>query len=223
MRGLVVAVALLTVGTMAQVPLAPVPTAEEVLQFLQGMPISAALKAALAPVLGAGLATGRATPAVSLPFLRGLATLPPPQAEEALSIVYRTLERGFMVDALMNDVLKVLKMGQPWEAVMTNLRIRANLLVASQQVLVQHGIVGVGPQGPGGPLLPQDRLVVEMAWAVGDFVLSQPREPLEAFVRSRFQKLRGSVLDPSLVDPLLAALTPELVEQIARQAYGPSL
>jgi hypothetical protein len=62
-----------------------------------------------------------------------------------------------------------------------------------------------------------------MAWAVGDFVLSQPREPLEAFVRSRFQKLRGSVLDPSLVDPLLAALTPELVEQIARQAYGPSL
>jgi hypothetical protein len=206
---------------MAQVPLAPPPPPEEVLRFLQTMLISPELKAALAPVLGAGLATGRATSGVSLPFLRQLATVTPAQAEEALTIVHRALERGFIVDALMNDVLKILQMGQPWEAVTTNLWIHSNLLVVSQQVLIQYGIIGVGPQGPGGPLLPQDRLILEMAWVVGDFVLSQPRVPLEAFVRSRFEKLRGVVLDPAIVDSLLAALTPALVEEIARRAYGP--
>jgi hypothetical protein len=60
-----------------------------------------------------------------------------------------------------------------------------------------------------------------MAWAVGDFVISQPRESLEAFVRSRFVKLRGAVLDPGDVDRLLEALTAELVQQIAYRAYGP--
>lgn len=220
MRTLALIGALFTAGAVAQVPLAPSPSPEEVLNFLQGMPISHEIKAALTPVFAAGLATKRATTAVSLPFLRQMATVPRAQAEEVLKVIHQALERGFMVDALMNDVLKVVQMGQPWEAVMTNLRIRYNLLVASQQVLIQYGIIGVGPQGPGGPLLPQDRLVVEMAWAVGDFLLGQPREPLDAFVRARFRKLRGAVLDASIVDPLLAALTPELVQQIAGRAYG---
>lgn len=207
------AILLFTVGAMAQVT-PPPPPVGEVLGFLQGMAISPELKAGLAPVLGAGLSTGRATTQVSLTFLRQLAGLAPAQAEEALAVIHRALERGFIVDRLMNVVLKDLQMGQPWERVDTNLKVRYKLLVASQQVLVQAGIVGVGSQAPGGPLLPQDWLVLEMAWAVGDFHFSQPRETLESFVRSRFLKLRGSVLDPSIADPLLAALTPELVQQI---------
>lgn len=221
MRIVAVAAVLLSMAVSAQLVLPPAPSTDEVLDFLKTMPISAELKALFAPVLSAGLSTGRATPGVSPPFLRQIAALSPAQAEEVVWVIHHALDRGFITDPLMNDVLKVLQMGQPWEAVLTNLKIRYNLLGAAQQVLIQYRIVGVGPQGPGGPLLPQDRLVLEMAWAVGDFVISQPRESLEAFVRSRFVKLRGAVLDPGDVDRLLEALTAELVQQIAYRAYGP--
>lgn len=216
----------LAVGAAAQVTLfAPAPSEADVLSFLQGMAISPELKVAVAPVLGAGLSTGRATTRVSLAFLQQLALLPRAQAEEALTVVHRALERGFMVDALMNDALKVLQMGQPWEAVMTNLKVRYNLLLATQQVLLGYGVIGVGPQGPGGKLLPQDRLVLETSWGVGDWVLGQPRETLDAYVRSRLLKVKGSVGKEQpdladLVDRLLSVLTPELVGQIASRAYG---
>lgn len=220
MRILALAVALFAAGAWAQVPLGPSPSAEEVLSFLQRMAISPELKAVVTPVLGAGLGTGRATTRVTMTFLQQLSTQARAQAEEALTVVHRALERGFMVDALMNDVLKVLQMGQPWEAVMTNLKVRYNLLVATQQVLLGYGVIGVGPQGPGGPLLPQDRLILETAWAVGDWLFGQPRETLEAYVRSRLLRSRGMIPDPNLVDRLLAVLTPELVQQIASRAYG---
>ncbi|MCX7750194.1 MAG: hypothetical protein N2320_01295 [Candidatus Bipolaricaulota bacterium] len=214
-------VLLVGVGAAAQVPLAPAPSVDQVLGFLQGMAISPELKAAVAPVLGAGMTTGRAGTRVALEFLGRLALLPRAQAEEALLLVHRALERGFIVDGLMNEVLKVLQMGQPWEAVMTTLRVRFNLLLATQQVLLTHRVIGPGSQAPGGPLLEQDRLVVETAWAVGDWILGQPRDTLESYVRSRLVRLRGSVLSPGVVDPLLAALTPELLGQIASRAYGP--
>lgn len=216
----------LALGAVAQVTLfSPPPSEAEVLSFLQGMAISAELKAVVAPVLGAGLNTGRATPRVSLAFLQQLSALSRAQAEEALIVVHRALERGFMVDTLMNDALKVLQMGQPWEAVMTNLGVRYNLLVATQQVLLEYRIIGVGPQGPGGPLLAQDRLVLETSWAVGDWLLGQPRDTLDAYVRSRLLKVQGTVAkeQPGLVElvsGLLAVLTPELVGQIASRAYG---
>lgn len=211
----------LVLGAGAQVTFSPAPPVEQVLSFLQGMEISSEVKAAVGPVLGAGMTTGRAGTRVALEFLGRLSTLPRAQAEEALLVVHRALERGFIVDGLMNEVLKVLQMGQPWEAVMTTLKVRSNLLLATQQVLLTYKVVGVGPQGPGGPLLEQDRLILEMAWAVGDWILGQPRETLEGYVLSRLLRLRGSVLSPGVVDPLLAVLTPELVGGIASRAYGP--
>ncbi|MFH1610112.1 MAG: hypothetical protein ABID40_05760 [Candidatus Bipolaricaulota bacterium] len=227
MRGLALVLALLSVGAAAQFPLSPPPPPGDVLAFLQTMEISPELKAAFAPVLGAGLTTGRATPQVSLLLLRQLAELASSQADEALAVFHQALERGFIVDtgltgsSLMNGVLKLLQMGYPWEVVVSNLRLRYNLLVATQGVLLQYGIIGTGAQGPGGPLLPQDRLVLETAWAVGDFMLGQPREPMEAFVRARLLNLCGSVFSKSTVDPLLAALTLELVQEIASRAFQP--
>lgn len=202
------------VGGTAQVPLSPSPTPTEVLDFLQTMPVSPQLKSALAPVLSVGLATKRASSQFALPFLRQLSVRPAAQAEEALTVIHRALQRGFIVDPLMTEVLKGLQMGQPWERVREILWIRYNSLVAAQQVLLRHGIVGVGSQAPGGPLLDQDRLILEMAWAVGDYHFVQPQETLEAYVRARFLKLRGPVLPPNLVDPLLAVLTQDLVQQI---------
>ncbi len=204
----------LAVGGTAQVTLSPSPASEEVLDFLQTMTVSPQLKAALTPVLSAGLATKRAAPQFALPFLRQLSVRPAPQAEEALTVIHRALERGFIVDPLMTEVLKGLQMGQPWERVREILWIRYNSLVATQQVLLRYGIVGVGSQAPGGPLLDQDRLVLELAWAVGDYYFVQPQETLEAYVRARFLRLRGPVLAPSVVDPLLRVLTQDLVQQI---------
>jgi len=230
-RCLALALALLSVGAVAQFPLSAPPPPEEVLAFLQTMAISPELKAAFAPALGAGLATGRATPQVSLLLLRQLAALPPAHAEMALTVFHLALERGFIVDtgltgsSMMNRVLMLVQMGKPWEVVVFDLDLRYNLLVATQVVFLQHGIIGVGPQGPGGPLLPQDRLVLETAWAMaeiwGTVLPGQPGEPLEAFVRARLLNLRGTVpvLAPSIVDPLLAVLTPEMVQEIANRAF----
>lgn len=214
MRIRVLILLVFAVGAMAQVTLSPPPAAGEVLDFLQTMLVCPDLKAKFAPVLATGLSAGRASSQYALPFLQQLSVQPSAQAEEALAVIHRALERGFIVDPLMNDVLKGLQMRQPWERVKANLGIRYNSLVAAQHVLLQYGIIGIGPQAPGGPLLPQDRLVLEMAWAVGDYYFLQPQETLEAYVRSRLLRLRGSVLDTSVVDPLLAVLTQDLVQQI---------
>jgi len=213
-RSCVLILLVFAVGAMAQVTLPPPPAAGEVLDFLRAMLISPDLKAAFAPVLGAGLSSGRASSQFALPFLRQLSAQPAGQAEEALGVIHRALERGFIVDGLMTDVLKGLQMGQPWDRVRAKLGIRYNSLVAAQHVLLRYGIVGVGPQAPGGPLLDQDRLILEVAWAVGDYHFVQPQETLVEYVRARFLRLRGSVLAPSIVDPLLAVLTQDLVQQI---------
>lgn len=222
MKLLGLAVLVCAMGAMGQVTLSPPPAATDVLVFLQTMEISPQLKAALGPMLSAGLSTRRVSSQFALPFLRQLSALPASQAEEALRVIHQALDRGFIVDPLMTDVLKVLQMGQPWEAVAFNLTVRFNLLVASQQVLVQNGVIGIGPQAPGGELLPQDWFLLETAWAVADWVLGQPREPLEAYVRGRFVNLKmvPSRLDAQMIEPFLAMLTPEVLQQIASRAYG---
>ena len=211
---------LFAVGGAAQAFLSSPPPTGEVLVYLQTMDLCPELKAALAPLLGAGLDSGRATPQVSLLLLQQLSSLPRCQAEDVLTVFYLALERGFIVDtgltgsSLMNRVLMVLQMGKPCDAVVNDLRLRYNLLVSTQQALLEQGVIGVGPQGPGGPLLPQDRLVLETAWAIADVwasvVPGQRGEPMEPFVRARLLNLRGLVLAPSTVDPLMAVLTPEL-------------
>ncbi len=70
-------------------------------------------------------------------------------------------------------------------------------------------------------MLPRDRLVLEIAWVVADYQLDpQPRaDPLEVSVRVRLVNLSGSVLSPSIVEPVLAALTPELLQEIAGRVF----
>ncbi|HEU68623.1 MAG TPA: hypothetical protein ENN53_05360 [Candidatus Acetothermia bacterium] len=219
-------VAALFVGAVGQFVPFPSTPPEEVLGFLQAMEIAPAIKAAFSPVLGAALATGRATPPVSLELLRRLAELPAPQAEEALDVFRKALERGFIVDtgagsSLMNRVLMRLRMGAPWELVKYELAARYNALVATEEVLLWHGLIGQGAQAPGGQVLPRDRLVLEIAWVVADYQLDpQPRTvPLEAVVRDRLVNLSGSVLAPSIIEPVLVALTPELLQEIAGRVF----
>lgn len=66
----------LVLGAGAQVTFSPAPPVEQVLSFLQGMEISSEVKAAVGPVLGAGMTTGRAGTRVALEFLGRLSTLP---------------------------------------------------------------------------------------------------------------------------------------------------
>ncbi|MBC7220787.1 hypothetical protein H5T55_04870 [Candidatus Bipolaricaulota bacterium] len=226
MKRLAPMVALLFVGAVGQFLPFSSPAPDEVLAFLQAMEIAPTIKAAFSPVLGAGLAAGRATPQVSLELLRRLAELPAREAEEALDVFRKALERGFIVDtgagsSLMNRVLMRLRMGAPWELVKYELAARYNALVATEEVLLRHALIGRGAQAPGGPVLPRDRLILEIAWVVADYQLDpQPRaDPLEASVRVRLVNLSGSVLSPSIVEPVLAALTPELLQEIAGRVF----
>ncbi len=223
MKGLLVGLAVFAVGASAQVPS---PSPDAVLSFLQTMAISAELKAAFSPVLGAGLAAGRATPRGALELLQRLAELPPPQAEEALVVFHDALARGIIVDtgaasSLMNRVLMRLRMGSPWELVQYELRARYNALVATEEVLLRYGVIGRGSQAPGGVVLPQDRLVLEIAWAVADWQLDPQlqTDPLEVFVRDRLVKLGGPVLAKSMVDSILPALTLGLLQEIAGRVF----
>ncbi len=218
----------LTFPAWGQVQLLGVPatTSNEVLTFLQGMEISAELKGTLSPLLSGAFATGRATPHVSLLLLRQLSPRPREQVEEALTVFQLALAQGFIVDtgltgsSLMNRVLMLLQMGQPWEQVVADLKLRYNLLVATRTVLLRYGVIGAFSRHVGEPLLPEDRLVLEVAWAVGDY-LGQPPGALEVQVRGRLMQLRGAVLAPAVVDPLLMVLCPEMVQSIVVLAFQP--
>ncbi len=214
----VVGFALLGLG---QLPPSVAPA--EVLTYLQTMAISPELKNSFAPLLSAALTTGRATCSVSLNFLRQLSARPPAEAEECILVIRAALEQGFIVDtgtgsSLMNQVLKLLQLKLAWDQLIADVKIRYNLMVATRTVLGRYGAVERTSLQVGEPVLPQDRLVLELAWAVGDY-LGQDPVAVEAQVRGRLVNLRGTVLPPSTVDPVLQVLDVEMVQAITVLAF----
>jgi len=72
---------------------------------------------------------------------------------------------------------------------------------------------------------PSAKLISELAWAIGDY-LSPGGSPtdaatIESKVRERLVRLRGTALAPGVVDPLIAVLSPALVQEIAGLALNP--
>lgn len=225
-------VAFLSLAQPVVVPSVPSPTPEEVLQFLSGMNLSPEFRAAFASVLRAGLATGRATPTVSLLLLRDLSALPREAVERLLEPIRFALAQGFIVDtglvgsSMMNEVRKLLVLGRQPEEIEGVLRVRLAMLLATRSVLTRYELVASPPLPPDKPLPPEERLVLEVAWAVSDFLLweggtlADPR--LLGFVQTRLNQLCAvGVLSVEQCQRSVAALTLEMLQEIGRLAFQP--
>ncbi|MEN3010203.1 MAG: hypothetical protein ABDI20_04365 [Candidatus Bipolaricaulaceae bacterium] len=226
---------LIALGALAQpvvLPSSPCPAPEEVLQFLLGMNLAPEFRAAVAGALSAGMATGRATPTVSLLLLQDLARLPREAAERILEVIRFALAQGFIVDtglagsSMMNEARKLLALGRKPEEIEAVLRMRLAVLLATRSVLSRSGVVAASPAPPDKPLPPEERFVLEVAWAVGDFVLweggsfADPR--LFPFVQGRLNRLCSvGVLSAEQCQRSVVALTPEMLQEIGRLAFQP--
>ncbi len=225
-------VAVVALAQPVVVPTIPCPTPEEVLQFLAGMNLSPEFRGALASVLAAGLATGRATPTVSLLLLRDLSSLPREAAERLLEPIRFALAQGFIVDtgltgsSMMNEVRKLLVLGRRPEEIEGVLKTRLAMLLATRSVLTRYGLVHAPPLPPDKPLPPEERFVLEVAWGVSDFLLweggtlTDPR--LRTFVQTRLNQLCAvGVLSAEQCSWSATALTLEMFQEIGRLAFQP--
>jgi len=226
MRTLFAGLVLLVMGgfVSGQVPLAPTVGPNEVLALLQSLPISPELKSKLQGEMSSALATGYLSPGVAFPFLQALSALPQAQIEQALSLVREALGEKLVVDPLLNEALKGLRLVRPWPEVMGMLQLRLALLKATGAVLQAHGLVPVPTPKGSSPFL-SAKLVLELAWAIGDYLVAggSPVDgaTMESMVRNRLIRLRGTALPPEVVDPLIAVLSPALVQEIAGLALNP--
>ena len=225
MRTFLAGLTLLVVAglTWGQVPLGPAASPNDVLTLLQSLPISPELKSELLGEVPSALATGLLSPRVAVPFLQALSALPQAQIEQTLSLVHEALEEKFIVDPLLLETLKGLRLARPWPEVMGMLQLRFALLRATRRVLQAHGLVPMTPKGISPS--PSTKLISELAWAIGDY-LSPGGSPadaatMESMVRERLVRLRGTALAPGVVDPLIAVLSPALVQEIAGLALNP--
>ena len=218
----------------AQTPLAPPASPDQVLELLQALPAPPDLKESLAGELTAAMNEQRLTPGVALAFLGEVAELSQADREDALGILNHALAGGYILDPLLNEALKGLRrLGRPWPEVAGVLKLRIRLLDATQQVLQWQGVV-LMPLGEAQPLPqrapqpgppPEAALVLEIAWAIGDFLVAggSPADAVSMVgkVEERLLRLRGWLLPAELVDHLLAELSPALVRQIAGLALSP--
>lgn len=225
---------LLVVVGMAwgQVPLAPEVPPEEVLALVRALEIPDELKVGAQLELSPAMAEGRLTPGVAFAFLSEVQGLSPGEQADALAMLVQGLEQGFILDPLLNEALKGLRLNRPWPEVAGVLELRVNLLVATQQVLESRGLLSPPVGTPlyelrttQSGISPAMQLVLETAWAIGDFLVAggSPADvvPMASLLKSRLSRLRDWGLPSQLVDPVLESLSPILVQEIVELALNP--
>ncbi len=211
---------------------APAPSPNDVLNFLSGMGLPPEFTASLCAALAAGFQSGRATTTVTLLLLQDLTKIPNEQAEGILEILRYALSQGFIVDtglagsSMMNEARKLLALGRSGEEVSRVLSLRLGFLLATRAVLAHYGLVSGATVAPNAPLTPTDRLILELAWAVGDFILwegGNPEDPrFLPYVQGRLNRLAAlGVIPSALAEGTAAALTPGILAEIARFAFQP--
>jgi hypothetical protein len=217
----------------AQVPLAPLVSPPDVLGALSSLAAPEQLKSQLEPLLLAAMQGGRLTPGVAYAFLTEVRRLAPADQTSALNLLLEALQGKYQLDPLLNEALKGLRLRTPWPAVREVLALRIKLLDATQTTLERHGFalsisLKVSPLSRSQVVVaypsPQERLVMEVAWAVGDYLIGGGNpgdsEAIASLVRTRLQRLRDRVLPAKEVDPLLALISPSLVQEIMGMALN---
>ena len=226
LRLIPIAVVLLVSLGRAQVPLAPVVSPQDVLGVLAGMSVSESLKGEVAPLLTGAMQGGRLTPGVAYAYLSEVGRLPPADQTSALELLLTALKGKYPLDPLLNEALKGLRLRTPWPQVREILGLRIRLLDATQTTLERHGFAlsisfQVAPLSKArvtAAFPAQERLVLEVAWAVGDYLIGGGNPgnsaAIASLVKTRLQLLRGRVVPPSEVDPLLSMISPSLIQEI---------
>jgi hypothetical protein len=210
---------------------AQAPSPAEVLNYLAEMGFSQEFTAALSAALLVGFQTGRATTTVTLLLLQDLAKIPKDQAEQTLEILRYALSQGFIVDtgltgsSMMNEVRKLLALGRSGEEITRVLSLRLGFLLATRSILTRYGLILGSTASPDAPITPTDRLVLELAWACGDFILWEGGGPSDPrflpFVQERLNRLCIVGVLPAEAGKIGAALTPEALQEIVRLAFQP--
>lgn len=210
---------------------APPPSPEEVLQSLQTLGFSPEFTATLSAALLSGFRTGRATPTVTLLLLQDLAKLPKEESEQCLEVLRYALSQGFIVDtgpagsSMMNEARKLLALGRSGEEIARVLGLRLGFLLATRSVLARSGLIPPPVLNPEAPVTPNDRVVLELAWAAGDFVLwggGSPTDPrFLGYVQNRLNRLAALGVCPAEAGKVSAALTPAMLAEIVQLAFQP--
>lgn len=210
----------------------PPPSPDEVLNFLGGMGLSPEFTAAFSFALLSGFKSGRVTTTVTLLLLQDLAKIPKEQAEEILEIIRYALSQGFIVDpgltgsSMMNEVRKLLALGRSAPEIVQVLGARLRFLLATRSVLASRGLIPALIPSPEAPLTNSDRLILEVAWAVGDFILwegGNPNDPrFLGYVQGRLNRLCAlGVLPMDVIREVSNSLTQEVLAEITRLAFQP--
>jgi len=210
---------------------APAPSPTEVLNYLVEIGFSQEFTTALSTALLLGFQTGRATTTVTLLLLQDLAKIPKEQAEQTLEILRYALSQGFIVDtgltgsSMMNEARKLLALGRSGEEISRVLSLRLGFLLATRDVFARYGLMPGSPASPDAPVTPTDRLMLELAWACGDFILWEgggPRDPrFLPSVQERLNRLCAVGVLPAEAGRIGAALTPEILQEIVRLVFQP--
>ena len=210
---------------------APAPSPAEVLNYLAEIGFSQEFTTALSTTLLLGFQTGRATTTVTLLLLQDLAKIPKEQAEQTLEILRYALSQGFIVDtgltgsSMMNEARKLLALGRSGEEISRVLSLRLSFLLATRDVLGRYGLMPGSPASPDAPITPTDRLILELAWACGDFILWEGGGPSDPrflpFVQERLNRLCAVGVLPAEAGRIGAALTPEILQEIVRLVFQP--
>lgn len=219
---------ILAMGAGAQIafPLAPQVAPEDVIAFLATLPVPEELKEPLAGEMLAAMGEGRLSPGIAMAFLQALSALSPQEQVQGLEVMLSALVGEMIVDPLLNEALQGLRLARPWAQVLNILQLRLGLLSATQAVFIQQGIIPLRPaQEHAPPDLDAALLVLEVAWAIGDHLISgnSPADAvgMEQLVQARLRRLRGSLLPVQLVDSVLDRLSPALIQEIVALALNP--
>ncbi len=207
------------------------PSPAEVLQALQALDFSPEFEATLSAAFLSGFRTGRATTTVTLLLLQDLSKLPKGEAEQCLEILRYALSQGFIVDtgltgsSMMNEARKLLALGRSGEEIVRVLSLRLGFLLATRSVLVRSGLIPPPMLEPEAPAKPEDRVVLELAWSVGDFVLWEGGSPGDprflGYVQSRLNRLSALGVCPMEAGKVSALLTPAMLAEIVQLAFQP--
>lgn len=207
------------------------PAPEEVLQALEALGLPPEFTATFSAALLSGFATGRATTTVSLLLLQDLVKLPRDQVLECLEVIRYALSQGFIVDtglagsSMMNEARKLLALGRSGEEIVSVLRARLGFLLATRSVLVRSGLISPPVMDPQVPATSADRVVLELAWAVGDFILWEGGSPGDprflGYVQDRLNRLSALGVCPMEAGKIASALTPAMLAEIVQLAFQP--
>lgn len=222
MKGLVLVLVLLPAVMTWASPVVSQASPDEVRDAMRAVPAARELKEAILPLLDVAMDAGRVTPGVAVLFLREMGRLGRSEAEAMLTLLLQGLRGQVPLNKWMNEGLKPWRMPRPpsWQDVLEQLELRMRLLLATRSALA-----GAGLQEAVRNDCAFGEVLAEVAWAVGDFLVSEGRDPadsgaLEQFVRGRLLRLRGTLVAAAL-DPLLDALSPEMVAGIVAEAFAP--